>query len=58
MIRYETIEGGVNKYAFVVYPTPEEERELMKKGYTYFSQYPVEDKENENYGKIEEMWIK
>ena len=44
MIRYETIEGGVNKYAFVVYPTPEEERELMKKGYTYFSQYPVEDK--------------
>lgn len=58
MIRYLESENLINKYAFVVEPTEQEKRELVGKGYTFFSRAIIQTKDSIDYGKIEEIWIK
>ena len=58
MIEYPDWKNMKNEYAFVTQPTPEEEQELMSKGFTYFSGRKIEDPNNKDYGKYREMWIR
>ncbi len=58
MIRYLESKNLINKYAFVVEPTEKEKRELVEKGYTFYSRAVIQTKDSLDYGKIEEIWIK
>ena len=58
MIRYIISQNLLNMYAFVIEPTAEEKKELIEKGFSYFSNYTIKNEEDNNNGKKEEMWIK
>lgn len=58
-IRYESSDFLVNKYAFVLEPVSEEdEKELERNRYHMYSRYRLENPENPNYGKYEQMWFR
>lgn len=58
MIKYLETKNLINKYAFVVEPTEKEKRELVEKGYTFYSRAVIQTKDSLDYGKVEEIWIK
>lgn len=58
MIRYLESENLINKYAFVIEPTEKEKRELIENGYQFFRSNKIQNLDNLDYGKIEEIWIK
>ena len=58
MSRYLERQTLINKYAFVIEPTEKEKRELVEKGYTFYSRAVIQTKDSLDYGKVEEIWIK
>lgn len=59
MIRYVSSKEMINDYAFVLEPVSEEDKEeLISKGYYASSRYRLENPDNPDYGKYEQMWFK
>ena len=60
MINKFRIDGGQNDYATIIEPDnhENERQQLISEGYMPWSKYKIKAKESENYGKVEELWMK
>lgn len=60
MIKKFRIDGGVNDYATIVEPDSHEDerKELISEGYMPWSRYKIKDKESEDFGKMEEIFVR
>ena len=60
MIKKFRLNGGQNDYATIVEPDKHEDErnQLIAEGYMPWSRYKIMTEESEDFGKIEELWLK
>ena len=60
MIEKFRIDHGANDYATIIDPdNHEDDRKLLiDEGYLPWSRYTIKDKESENFGKTEELFVR